>query len=75
MRLKNICRAELDAYCARLYGLTRDELRYTPFSVDLKKVHGDDFPGEPVRVLKEKEIKQFWGYSPALARRCKCRAG
>jgi len=24
-------RAELDAYYARLYGLTRDELRYTPF--------------------------------------------
>jgi hypothetical protein len=32
MRLKNSCRAqlraELDAYYARLYGLTRDELRY-----------------------------------------------
>ena len=25
-------RAELDAYYARLYGLTRDELRYTPLA-------------------------------------------
>ena len=26
--LRKIVRAELDAYYARLYGLTRDELRY-----------------------------------------------
>ena len=55
-------RAELDAYYARLYGLTRDELRYTPFGVDPKEVHGVDFPGETFRVLKEKEIKQFGEY-------------
>ena len=55
-------RAELDAYYARLYGLTRDELRYTPFAVDPKEVHGEDFPGETFRVLKEKEIKQFGEY-------------
>lgn len=35
-------RAELDAYYARLYGLTRDELRYT-LCVDPKEVHGEDF--------------------------------
>jgi hypothetical protein len=35
-------RAELDAYYARLYGLTRDELRYTPYGVDPKEVHGED---------------------------------
>lgn len=52
-------RAELDAYYGRLYGLTRDELRYTPSGVDRKEVHGEDFPGETYRVLKEKEIKQF----------------
>ena len=60
-------RPELDAYYARLYGLTRDELRYTPFGVDPKEVYGEDpstrlrasFPGETFRVLKEKEIKQF----------------
>ena len=52
-------RAELDAYYVRLYGLTRDELRYTPFGVDPKEVHGEDFTGETVRVVKEKEAKQF----------------
>lgn len=51
-------RAELDAYYARLYGLTRDELRYT-LRVDPKEVCGEDFPGETFRVLKEKEIRQF----------------
>ena len=44
-------RPELDASYARLYGLTRDELRYIS---DPKEV-----PGETFRVLKEKEIKQF----------------
>jgi hypothetical protein len=52
-------RAELDAYYARLYGLTRDELRYI---LDPKEVHGEDFPRETFRVLKEKEIKQFGEY-------------
>ena len=36
-------RAELDAYYARLYGLTRDELRYI---LDPKEVHGEDFPAK-----------------------------
>jgi hypothetical protein len=53
--------AELDVYYARLYGLTRDELRYT-LRVDPKEVHGEDFPGETFCVLKEKEIKQFGEY-------------
>ena len=35
-------RAELDTYYARLYGLTRDELRYI---LDPKEVYGEDFPG------------------------------
>ena len=52
-------RAELDAYYARLYGLTRDELRYI---LDPKEVYGEDFPGETFRVLKDKEIKQFGDY-------------
>ena len=52
-------RSELDAYYARLYGLTRDELRYI---LDPKEVHGEDFPGETFRVLKEKEVKQFGEY-------------
>ena len=35
-------RAELDAYYARLYGLSRDELRYV---LDPQEVYGSDFPG------------------------------
>lgn len=34
-------RAELDACYTRLYGLTRDELRYI---LDPKDVYGEDFP-------------------------------
>ncbi len=59
MKTDNDSRAELDACYARLYGLTRDELRYI---LDPKEVHGEDFPGETFRVLKEKEVKQFGEY-------------
>jgi hypothetical protein len=52
-------RAELDAYYAHLYGLTRDELRYV---LDPKDVYGPDFPSETFRVLKEKEEKRFGEY-------------
>jgi len=52
-------RAELDAYYARLYGLTRDELRYI---LDPADVEGDDYPSETFRVLKEKEIREFGEY-------------
>jgi N-6 DNA Methylase len=52
-------RAELDAYYGRLYGLTRDELRYI---LDPKEVHGEDFPGETFRVLKEKEMRLYGEY-------------
>ena len=52
-------RAELDAYYARLYGLTRDELRYI---LDPKEVYGEDFPGETFRVLKDKEMKLYGEY-------------
>jgi hypothetical protein len=38
------------------------ELRYTLFGVDPKEVHGVDFLGEPVRVAKDKEVKQFGEY-------------
>ena len=33
-----------------------------PDFLDPKEVHGDDFPGETFRVLKEKEVKQFGEY-------------
>jgi Eco57I restriction-modification methylase len=52
-------RAELDAYYAHLYGLTRDELRYI---LDPKDIFGDDFPSETFRVLKEREIKECGEY-------------
>jgi hypothetical protein len=52
-------RAELDARIARLYGLTRDELRYI---LDPQDVYGADFPGETFRVLKEKEIRLYGEY-------------
>ncbi|MBX0330191.1 hypothetical protein K2Z83_21205 [Oscillochloris sp. ZM17-4] len=54
-----LARAELDARIARLYGLTRDELRYI---LDPADVYGPDFPGETFRVLKEKETKLYGEY-------------
>lgn len=54
-----LLRAELDAWFARAYGLTRDELRYI---LDPADVHGPDFPGETFRVLKEKWTAKFGEY-------------
>jgi len=54
-----LLRAELDAWFARAYGLTRDELRYI---LDPQDVYGPDFPGETFRVLKEKELARFGEY-------------
>lgn len=54
-----LLRAELDAIYARLYGLTRDELRYI---LDPADVMGDDYPSETFRVLKDKEIRQLGEY-------------
>ena len=62
-----VLRSELDACYARLYGLTRDELRYI---LDPKDVYGPDpstgsgqaFPGETFQVLKEKEERAFGEY-------------
>ncbi|WP_374276492.1 Eco57I restriction-modification methylase domain-containing protein [Azonexus sp.] len=52
-------RAELDAYYAKLYGLTRDELRYI---LDPADIMGEDYPSETFRVLKNKELKEFGEY-------------
>lgn len=52
-------RAELDAYIARMYGLTRDELRYV---LDPSDVKGDNFPSETFPSLKKKQIKEFGEY-------------
>jgi hypothetical protein len=40
--MKNISRTELDAYYVRLYGLTRDELRYMPYNVNPKEARWED---------------------------------
>lgn len=52
-------RAELDAYYANLYGLTRDELRYI---LDPADVMGSDYPSETFRVLRNSEMKDFEEY-------------
>jgi len=54
-----LLKAELDAYFAYLYGLSRDELRYI---LDPKEVMGADYPSETFRVLKENEIKTYGEY-------------
>lgn len=67
MRKSNICdnnrwallRVEVNAYYTKLYGVTRDELRYILAPAD---VYGSDFPSETFRVLKNNEIKQFGEY-------------
>jgi hypothetical protein len=55
-------RAELDAFYARAYGLTRDELRYILDPADVK---GGDYPSETFRVLKKNEIAKYGGYRTA----------
>lgn len=54
-----ILRSELDAIYARLYGLTRDDLRYI---LDPSDIMGDDYPSETFRGLKNKEIRNFGEY-------------
>ncbi|MEH2683232.1 N-6 DNA methylase [Rhizobium leguminosarum bv. viciae] len=54
-----ILRADLDAFYARAYSLTRDELRYI---LDPSEVKGSGYPSETFRVLKEKEIRQHGEY-------------
>ena len=54
-----VLRAELDAYYAYLYALTREELCYI---LDPKAVKGEDFPSETFRVLKNNEISQHSEY-------------
>lgn len=55
-------RAELDAWYARAYGLTRDELRYILDPADVK---GDAYPSETFRVLKTNETRRFSEYRTA----------
>jgi hypothetical protein len=54
-----ILRAELDAWYARAYGLTLNELR---FILDPADVMGSDYPSETFRVLKNNEIRKYGKY-------------
>jgi hypothetical protein len=57
-----LLRAELDAFYARAYGLTRDELRYI---LDPADVRGPDYPSETFRVLKTNEIACYGEFRTA----------
>jgi len=54
-----VLKAELDAYYAFLYGLTRDELRYI---LDPSDVYGRGYPSETFRVLKTNEQRTYGEY-------------
>ena len=54
-----LIRAELDAWYARAYGLSREELRYI---LDPAAVEGPDYPSETFRVLKKNEEREFGEY-------------
>jgi Eco57I restriction-modification methylase len=55
-------RADLDAWYALAYGLSRDELRYV---LDPKEVMGADYPSETFRVLQKNEIAKYGEYRTA----------
>lgn len=57
-----LLRAELDARIARLYGLTRDQLR---FILDPCEVCGADYPSETFRVLKNNDVSRTGEYRSA----------
>ena len=52
-------RAQLDAYFAKLYGLDLDELSYI---LDPKDTHGENYPSESFRILRDRELKEFNEY-------------
>ena len=55
-------RAELDAFFARSYGLTRDQLR---FILDPSDALGRGYPTETFRVLKKNDIRRYGEYRTA----------
>lgn len=55
-------RAELDAWYAHAYGVTRNELRYI---LDPKGVMGADYPSETFRVLQANERRRYGEYRTA----------
>ena len=57
-----LLRGELDAWYARAYGLTRDELRYI---LDPADVMGPEYPSETFRGLKNNEVRKYGEYRTA----------
>ena len=49
----------MDVRYTRLYGLSRDDLRYI---LDPAVLMGPDYPSETFRMLKEREIAEFGEY-------------
>ena len=58
-RERLMIRAQLDAYIAKMYGLTHEELQYI---LDPKEVMGPKHPSETFESLKNKEIKLYGEY-------------
>ena len=54
-----LLRAQLDAFFARKYGLTKDELRYI---LDPKDVKGEAYPSETFRGLQANEMVRYEEY-------------
>jgi hypothetical protein len=54
-----ILRADLDAIYARLYGLSREELRYV---LDPEDIMGEGYPSQTFRGLRDKEIRHLGEY-------------
>ncbi|WP_334437191.1 Eco57I restriction-modification methylase domain-containing protein [Bradyrhizobium sp. AZCC 1610] len=55
-------RADLDAWYALAYGLSRENVRYM---LDPKEVMGADYPSETFRVLQKNEIAKYGEYRTA----------
>ena len=55
-------KAELDALFARLYGLSRNELRYI---LDPADIYGANYHSETFKILKDREIRQLGEYRTA----------
>jgi hypothetical protein len=54
-----LLRSELDAYFAKLYGLSREELQ---FVLDPQEAQGQDYPSRTFHRLKENEVRAFGEY-------------
>ncbi|MEO6098589.1 MAG: DNA methyltransferase [Fibrobacteria bacterium] len=54
-----LLRAELDAYFARLYDISLEELK---FILDPSELMGPNYPSETFRVLKNNETREFGEY-------------